>query len=242
MQQLTLFDTTPHSLQNKAGKRIRKMSGPAPVNRNRWDLWTQETEQEIEMALFFLDIRNFTPFAEKHDAFDVIHIVRKLFSTFQNIIRIHRGRIIETSGDGFYAAFGFDGDVRDAVNAAVHAGMAILDTLENLNTHSFEKSLNQRIEVGIGVHVGKVATGNLHLGSKDHLVVMGHAVNVASRLQSATKDLNNNFIVSSTVFKALKTPPLHSVPVRINLKGVTSPCELHLLGKSYVQQELTSVA
>ena len=92
------------------------------------------------------------------------------------------------------------------------------------------------------MHVGKVATGNLHLGSKDHLVVMGHAVNVASRLQSATKELNNNFIVSSTVFKALKTPPLHSVPVRINLKGMTSPYELHLLGKSYAQEALTSVA
>jgi adenylate cyclase len=237
MQQLALFNTI--SSENRVGKRPRKMSRKTHKNETQWDLWTQQTEQEKEMALFFLDIRNFTPFAEKHDAFDVVHFVKKLFSNFQNIIRIHRGLIIETTGDGFYAAFGFGGNVNEAVDAAVQAGSAILDKLESLNAQSFEKNLHQRIEVGIGIHV---ATGNLHLGSKDHLVVMGHAVNVAARLQSATKQLNNSFIVSSAVFKALKNPPLHSVPVKINLKGVTTPCELHLLGKSYVEHQFTSVA
>ncbi|MFZ6012064.1 MAG: adenylate/guanylate cyclase domain-containing protein [Bacteroidota bacterium] len=198
MQQLTLFSNTV-SRRNHPHKRARKSSRETPASA-RWDLWNQETESEKEMALFFLDIRNFTPLVEKHQAPDVIHIAKKLFSTFQNIIRIHRGRIIETSGDGFYAAFGLDRDVKDAVNAAVFAGMAILETLEDLNERSFEKNLGQRIEVGIGVHVGKVATGNLHLGAHDHFVVMGYAVNVASRLQAATKELNNNFIISSAVY------------------------------------------
>ena len=234
MQQLTLFSNpVPRSMRGQATKKLRKNVHQPELGGVRWDLWTQETEAEKEMALFFLDIRNFTPLIEKHQASDVIHIVKKLFSTFQNIIRIHHGRIIETSGDGFYAAFGFDCDVKEAVNAAVQAGMAILKTLENLNTRSFEKTLRQRIDVGIGVHVGKVATGNLQLGSKDHFVVMGYPVNVASRLQAATKELNNNFIISSAVFKILNHPLLNNVPVKANLRGVKGPCELHLIGKSY---------
>ena len=235
MQQLTLFGGTnvPHSLRVHGNKRLRKNARAVQVSGAHWELWAQESEAEKEMALFFLDIRNFTPLIEKHRAFDVIHIVKKLFSTFQNIIRIHHGRIIETSGDGFYATFGFDRDVKEAVNAAVQAGMSILETLENLNAQSFEKNLHQRIDVGIGVHVGKVATGNLHLGFKDHFVVMGYPVNVASRLQAATKELNNNFIVSSAVFKILKNPLLNSIPVKTNLKGVKGACELHLIGKSY---------
>lgn len=237
MQQLTLFSSNAtHSLRGRSNKQLRKNS-MARQNGNssvRWDLWTQEEEAEKEMALFFLDIRNFTPLVEKRQAFDVIHIVKKLFSTFQNIIRIHHGRIIETSGDGFYAAFGFDRDVEEAVNAAVQSGRMILKTLENLNARSFEKNLQQRVDVGIGVHVGKVATGNLQLGFKDHFVVMGYPVNVASRLQAATKELNNNFIVSSEVFNVLKDPLLvNNAPVRVNLKGVTGPCELHLIGKAY---------
>lgn len=234
MQQLTLFNNHISSSLRNRTKPVRKNIRSAVVNGSRWDLWSQETEAEKEMALFFLDIRNFTPLIEKHQAFDVIHIVKKLFSTFQNIIRIHHGQIIETSGDGFYAAFGFDRDVKEAVNSAVQAGMAILETLENLNVQSFEKNLGQRIDVGIGVHVGKVATGNLHLGSKDHFVVMGYPVNVASRLQAATKELNNNFIVSSEVFRMLKNPLPNREPVNLNLKGVSGLSELYLIGRSYV--------
>src|SRR5678816_2398246 len=152
MQQLTLFsNNTARSLKIRPNNR-RKNGRSAQVNGTRWDLWTQETEVEKEMALFFLDIRNFTPLVEKHQALDVIHIVKKLFSRFQNIIRVHRGQIIETSGDGFYAAFGFDRGAKEAVNASVHAGMAILETLDNLNVQSFEKTLGQRIDVGIGIH------------------------------------------------------------------------------------------
>ena len=232
MQQLSLFG------KNTAPSRVGRHHKRTPRNADRvntrlWDLWTQETEAEKEMALFFLDIRNFTPLAEKHEAADVIHIVRKLFSTFQNIIRIHHGRIIETSGDGFYAAFGFDCDIEQAVNASVDAGMSILKILDNLNVRSFEKNLRQRIDVGIGIHAGKVATGNLQLGVKEHFVVMGYPVNVASRLQAATKQLNNSFIVSGEVFRMLKAPLEGNGSVTLDLKGITLPCEVHLIGKAY---------
>ena len=230
-QQLTLFSSsTSGALRRRSYSRKART---AQRGIGSWDLWSQEREPEKELALFFLDIRNFTPLAEKHQAIDVIHIVKKLFSTFQHIIRIHHGRIIETSGDGFYAAFGFDHDVKQAVNAAVQAGMTILKTLENLNARSFERNLHQRIDVGVGVHVGKVATGSIQLGSKEHFVVMGYPVNVASRLQAATKELNNNFIISSAVFSVLRDPELSSVPVTVNLKGVSEPCELYPIGRAY---------
>jgi adenylate cyclase len=46
------------------------------------EMCTQKLGEELELALLFLDIRNFTPFVETHLAFDVIHIIRKLFSVF----------------------------------------------------------------------------------------------------------------------------------------------------------------
>jgi adenylate cyclase len=234
-QQLSLFSTSTRPPRTRQHKQLRKSSRVTHSAVARWDLWTQEADSEKEMALFFLDIRNFTPLVEKHQATDVIHLVKKLFSTFQNIIRIHHGKIIETTGDGFYAAFGFDCDAGEAVNAAVKSGMAILKTLENLNTRSFENARLQRIEVGIGVHVGKVATGTLLLDANEHFVVMGYPVNVAARLQGATKELNNNFIVSSAVFNLWINRPEGAAPVTINLKGVTEPCDLHLIGKPYAQ-------
>jgi adenylate cyclase len=230
MQQLTLFQNQ-HPEPIVSAKRSR--NNKKQIVNTGWDLWSQAIETEKEMVLFFLDIRNFTRLAEKHRATDVIHIVKKMFSRFQHIIRIYHGRIIETSGDGFYAAFGFNCSLKDAANAAVQAGKGILNTLEHLNIQTFEKNLHQRIEVGIGVHAGKVAVGSLNMGSTDHIVVMGYAVNVAARLQSATKEYNNNFIISSPIFNILNTACIKSKPVKANLKGVSNPCELHLIGSAY---------
>ena len=234
MQQLDLFGRDKHQDVHKR-KNERSVKDPrlGQARAGVWDLWSPQVDLEKEMALFFLDIRNFTSLAEKHQAINVIHIIKKLFSTFQHIIRVHHGRIIETSGDGFYAAFGFESGVTEAVNAAVESGKAIIKTLEQLNSLTFEKNLGQPIDVGIGVHVGMVATGNLYVDSKDHMVVMGYAVNVASRLQAATRELGNNFVVSADVFRMLKNPAVSNLPVKVNLKGLKNVIEVHLIGKAY---------
>lgn len=231
MQQLTLFKESvsrvrrPNPLRKATGRKMQTGS---------LSLWNQNVQEEKELALFFLDIRNFTPLVEKHQASDVIHIMKKLFSTFQNVIRIHRGRVIETTGDGFYAAFGFNTDIAEAVNAAVVSGRIILQTLEKLNAQSFEKNLGQRIDVGIGIHAGKVATGSLHVGSEEHLVVMGLPVNIASRLQDVTKELNNNLVVSADVMEILHGKLTHEHAVTVNLKGISNVCKVYPIGTEYV--------
>lgn len=209
---------------------IAKLGSSMPPE---WNLWTQDVTDETEMALLFLDIRNFTPLVEAHMPQAVVHFVKKLFVTFQNIIKSHHGRIVETSGDGFYAAFGFNRSIKDAINDAVQSGFSILQKLDDLNTTSFEKNLRRKIDVGIGVHAGKVATGTIRLGDENHLVVMGYPVNIASRLQAATKTLDNNFIVSSAVYKQLDSRPTSTIVSDVTLKGVSDHFKLHLLGKPY---------
>jgi len=232
-QQLKLFAPAPSTTRRAGIQRKKQPAANSKIPEKNWNLWTQETDVDRDMALFFLDIRNFTPFVERHGAGDVIYVIRKLFSAFQNSIRVHRGQIIETSGDGFYAAFGFDCPIEEAVNAAVQAGMSILKHLEILNEKSFRKDLNQSIEIGMGLHAGKVATGRILLGTKEHTIVMGYPVNVASRLQSATKELNNSFVVSDYVFSMLKRAPANIRTTSIPLKGVSAPVKVHLLGKPY---------
>jgi adenylate cyclase len=232
MEQLTLF--SHHAT-------VRRRHTPSTNRRNKlktapgsWDLWTQHDEDaHKQMVLFFLDIRNFTPLAEKHDAAQLLHIVKKIFSICQTIIQAYHGRIIETTGDGFYAAFEIRTGLSDAVRDAIGAADAILLALKKKNESSFEKNLQQRIAVGIGLHCGEVATGSLNVGGKDHFVVMGHAVNVAARIQSATKEFNNNFIVSSSIANALPERCRNADFVTAHLKGVSEAMELCLLGSRY---------
>ncbi len=196
---------------------------------------TQKLGREMEMVVFFLDIRNFTSFVETHLAFDVIHIIRKLFAVFHNIIVSHGGRIIETAGDGIYAAFGFgskNDKAKYTAQSAVEAAYKILTDLNNLNDTYFLIHFRQKMRVGIGIHMGKVIWGSIGLGKANHTVVMGYPVNIASRLQTATKELDNDLLISEEMYNILIDPPI-AVSKSITLKGVSSPITVYLLGSSY---------
>jgi adenylate cyclase len=224
--QLQLFTANG---QRRAGAK-RKAAGKTYAQ--PWDLWNQPAQADQEMALMFLDIRNFTPLTGLFKPADVVHLVGKFLSVFQRVVRNHHGRIIETTGDGFYAAFGFDREIGPAVDDAVRAGTAIMRQLEVMNS-SYELILGRRIEVGIGIHAGNVAMGKINLNGAEHLLVMGHAVNIAARLQNATKLLNNNFVISSTVFELLSEPRAESEAATIRLKGLTDELEVRMLGEKY---------
>jgi len=192
----------------------------------------QTVGDEKAMALFFLDIRNFTPFIEQHLPFDVIHIIRRLNIMFSEIIVKHNGKIIEFTGDGFYAVFGFDEPIKEAVNNAYAAGKQILNSLIGLNENYITKYFDHKIDVGIGLHSGKVIVGKTGIKDYNPYTVMGFPVNVAARLESATKELNNNFIISDYAYKFLSEK--NNAPEKqIKLKGVSEPFCVRLMGQNY---------
>src|ERR1700676_3016849 len=195
---------------------------------------TQQLGEEKEMALLFFDIRNFTHIVENHPAFDVIHIIRKLFSSFQSSIEYNKGNIVETTGDGLYAVFNYEKGKDRNAQSAVRAAHSMLGDLDTLNETYFIPHFEERIEGGIGVHTGKVVSGTVRVGSENHWVVMGYAVNIASRLQTATRELNNDFIVSSEIYDLLNDSQVVK-PQSVVLKGVANPQVVYSIGKPYKQ-------
>ncbi|HJW18831.1 MAG TPA: adenylate/guanylate cyclase domain-containing protein [Flavisolibacter sp.] len=192
----------------------------------------QNIGEEKELALFFLDIRNFTPFIENYLAFDVIHVMRRLFGLFRKCIEMYSGRIIETAGDGLYAVFGFTEDIRKAANNAYRAGLSILNELNKFNEQYLEKYFYHSFQVGIGLHAGNVIVGNVGIGVNNNLTVMGLPVNVASRLQAATRELNNSFIVSKEVYDQLQDPPITEMQ-HLDLKGIKYHLPVYAMGRPF---------
>lgn len=194
---------------------------------------SQEIGEERELVLFFLDIKDFTPLIEKLLPFDTIHIIRKLFQVFQNIIEANNGKILETAGDGLYAVFDCDAGGLQSVQSAVQAALSILDDLKSVNDSYFNVHFNETIQVGIGIHRGKVVSGVIRIGEEERMIVMGYPVNVASRLQSATRWLNNSLVVSSDIYNTLVDPPAARSEM-VTLKGIEHKQKVYLLGKEYV--------
>ena len=112
------------------------------------------------------------------------------------------------------------------------AGISILKELETFNEQYLERHFNHYFQVGIGVHVGSVIVGNIGIGVNNNLTVMGLPVNIASRLQGATKEVNNSFLMSHEAFLMLYEWPAGEQK-EIELKGVKENLKVHLLGNPY---------
>lgn len=194
---------------------------------------TRSLGEERKLALFFLDIRNFTPFAESHLPYDVIHILNRFFTLVRKAVEQNKGRTIEVAGDSLYAVFGMDNGLPEAVRSAVGAGQSILDQIEALNDSYVEVYFGHRMAVGIGLHVGRVIVGHVGIGVDGALSVIGYPVNVAARLQAATRQMNNSFLVSEAAFRLLAEPPENVTSAEIDLKGVKKPVRVFLLGRPY---------
>ena len=198
-------------------------------NKNK-DLY-QSLGEEKELAFFFLDIRNFTTFIENHLPFDVIHIIRKLSFTFRRVIDQNNGRVIESAGDGFYAVFGIKENIKEAAENAVKSGEEIIEELKKFNDEYLKQYFAAEFNVGIGIHTGNVIVGTNGFAGEDSISVMGFPVNIASRIEQATKELDNNFVISEDVYSLLKTKENYP-STEIKVKGISDNIKVRLLGKT----------
>ncbi|KIO75016.1 hypothetical protein TH53_23145 [Pedobacter lusitanus] len=195
--------------------------------------------EERELALLFLDIRNFTSAMEIKSSYEVIYMIRKLFVLFNHSITSAGGRIIETSGDSIYAVFGLDTTLKTAVQSAVDAAYSLLHDVEVFNSSYVQPHFNLNYEIGIGIHQGKVVVGQYNLANKEQMTVMGLPVNIASRLQGETKELNNNLVISESAYHLL-TDPKKAEMRSVNLRGITSTMNVMLMGDPFHRKNLIS--
>lgn len=202
------------------------------LNNNTFEAKSQQLGVEKELVLFFLDIKNFTPFVESYLPFDVIHVVRRLFFIFNNVIHKLKGKIVETAGDGLYAVFGLESSSREAADEAIEAANQIVTELNTLNADYLKKYFFIFFEVGIGIHFGKVIMGKVKIGDKYTENIMGIPVNIAARLQGMTRELNNNIIISEDVARRASSQ-FNSPLINVKLKGIDSDVGVYLIGEEF---------
>jgi adenylate cyclase len=187
---------------------------------------------EKELALLFLDIRNFTKLLTSHPNDNIVYSIRYLFSVFKNIAEDYEGKVIETAGDGMYIVFGLKDDIDKSVKSSVHAALEMNKQLLNFNNHVIAPLLGICLEMGIGLHKGTVAICTENIIRPGLLTVMGYPVNVAARLQAATKELNNNVVISEEAY-GLLDEHLNATMKNIFLKGINNMFNVRLLGDPY---------
>ncbi|GAB4575079.1 MAG: hypothetical protein Kow0077_24820 [Anaerolineae bacterium] len=134
------------------------------------------------VTVFFADIRGFTAFAEKYPAAEVLQLLNRIFNELTEIVVTNHGTLDKYIGDELMAFFGapVTSDL-DAFNA-VKAGIEMQQAFERV-CRELDWPEVQRLGLGIGIHTGDVAVGNVGSERLMSYTVIGDVVNTARRIQ-----------------------------------------------------------
>ncbi len=151
------------------------------------------------VAVLFVDIVGFSSFAEDKSPEQTIDTLRAFHGRMENEVFKHHGTLDKYLGDGLMATFGtpFTSDM-DASNALACA-KAMVDVVDLWNKQRESKG-EQPIRASFGIHYGPATLGDIG-ANRLEFAVLGNTVNVASRLENLTRQLNCTLLVSDDAFQ-----------------------------------------
>ncbi len=144
--------------------------------------------EEREVSILFLDIRDFTAIAERSDPREVVSLLNDLWALVVPILLRHDGHANKFIGDGLLAVFGAPDPHEDHATGAVGAALELAAAVR--------EHYGDDLAVGIGVNTGPVVAGTVGGGGRVEFTVIGDAVNVAARVEAATRETGDDILIT----------------------------------------------
>ena len=182
--------------------------------------------EEIRVAILFSDIRGFTPFTESLLPYDVIHVLNRYFEAMGTAVVSEGGFINNYMGDGFMALFGVDGQPAAPLRA-VRASLAMIDTMQTKMSHYLMATYGKTFDIGIGIHYGEAVVGPIGSADRKTVTAIGDAVNFASRIESANKEVGTRLLISDATFRQIADKVFVGKTAYVQVKGKTGEHLLH---------------
>jgi adenylate cyclase len=151
--------------------------------------------EEVEVSMLFMDIRGFTTYSEQAEAHVVVARLNDLYGEVVPVILRHDGHANKFIGDGLLAVFGAPNRLADHADRAVAAGLEIARLVRD--------RYGGELRVGIGVNTGRVVVGTIGGGGRLDFTVIGDAVNTAARVESATRQTDDDLLITEATRRAL---------------------------------------
>ena len=175
------------------------------------EIWSRRGEivlagQERVATVLFSDIRNFTALTAGKPSIEVLAWLNHYLTEMAEVIREHGGFLNKFLGDGIMVLYGVPlnhGEEEDACRA-VESALSMQERVAELNRKYGADPRFPELKIGVGIHTGPVTAGNV--GARDRLEysVIGETVNLASRLESLTKEFKSGIVLSPRTFELVK--------------------------------------
>jgi len=158
--------------------------------------------EKKELCILFSDIKSFTALCEKHDASAISSMLNTYFEFWEQIVSENNGTIDKYIGDAIMVIFGLEDSAR-ACDDALSCALQVVENREDLNRALREKGLPEPEGFGIGCHFGELIVGDIGSSNRKNFTVVGDTVNVASRLESVSRRVDNSIIISEGTYSLL---------------------------------------
>jgi adenylate cyclase len=180
------------------------------------DLKPDLRSENKNVCVMFLDIRNFTGFAEKRSPEEVVQYLESLFEFMIEIVNRHHGIINKFLGDGFMAVFGAPlSDGKDCANALEAAREILARVHQEVQSGTILPTT-----VGIGLHAGEAVTGSIGSALRREYTVIGDVVNLAARIEKLNKRFHSQLLISDMVWQAVSEDRSTAVPMgQVEVRG-----------------------
>jgi adenylate cyclase len=153
-----------------------------------------------EAAVLFTDIRGFTTLSEKMDPALLFQTLNEYLGVMVNVILKYGGHIDKFMGDGILAVWGVPTANMEDADRAIQCCLAMREALKELNIKFIEKGF-QEFHIGMGLHFGPVIAGNIGSNERMEYTILGDTVNTASRIETLTKLVGIDLLVSDSALK-----------------------------------------
>jgi adenylate cyclase len=153
--------------------------------------------REVEVTLLFCDIRGFSGISERIGPARTVEWVSDVMGSLSDCVLDHHGVLVDYIGDELIAMWGAPKEAPDHARLACLSALDILDALPEIDAR-WQPVLGEATDVGIGINSGLAQVGNTGSSRKFKYGALGNTVNLASRVQGATRYLKTRLVVTDS--------------------------------------------
>jgi len=185
------------------------------------------TGTKVELTVLFSDIRGFTAMSENAPPEKIVEMLNIHFTIMADIILKHNGTIDKYIGDAIMAFWGAPLKMDDHAEQAVLAGKEMIEALDQVNATLSERGLDMEVKIGIGINTGVATIGEIGSEKKKNYTIVGDTVNLASRLESITKEYKSPLIISEYTYEKIKDKIVCAQLGNVKVKGREQPLNIY---------------
>lgn len=198
-----------------------------------------ETAVPADISVMVCDIRGFSRVSERVGPMRTITWISDVMNRLSKIILSRGGTIIDYVGDEIMAMWGAPIASQDHATDACNCALAVQRAVEELSA-KWLPIVGSRMQVGVGINSGLAVVGNT--GSKDRIKFgpLGNTVNLASRVQGATKYLHSSVLITQETAGRIDGKLRGRRICAVRVQNIMEPVDLFELRESVLEEASAS--